>query len=1392
MSDADQPGPSNPSNSRRSRSVAQPKPLKLQGDLKTNWSKFKQTWDAYEIITGLDQEPDKTRIAHFIVTVGQDALDIHNGLPFKKDEDKVFKKILDYWDAYCIGKTNVTYERFKFFKCTQGHDETIDAYYVRVRKLSSSCALGKLQEELIRDVIVCGVSSQTVQEQLLQDGDLTLDKCLDVCRAAEASKSHVKLMSKETNENVHFVNKKSKPLKEILCKFCGTSHMPRKLSCPAWGKECKKCHKPNHVAEKCNNRSTFKFKNRRSKQSHHGRKKAYQVESDSDCTDSVSEDDDVLTLQLVSDRNEHDVHNVKHVNEIHERNAYKPKIMAIMKVKGNPYPITMQIDSGCTCNVLPDSCLPAGAVLSKTKARLQTYDKNKLPVLGTTQLELTNPKNERKYIVTFQVVHIKGNKQKPLIGSSTAQQMGLISVNEENIVFPESYMYNVHEVKHTGESPTSQDGTHTGVSKDVIFQKFTDIFEGVGRMPGVVHLQVDKEVPPVVMPPRRVPIAIKCKLKEELGRLQSLDIITKVEGPTDWVSSLVTVVKPSGKLRVCIDPQQLNKALKREQYPLPIIEDVLPQLSKVKVFSKADCKEGFLQCELDEESSKLTTFQTPWGRYRYKRLPFGLAPSPELFQAKLDQCLEGLEGIHTIADDVLITGQGDTLEEAYRDHDDNMHKFLQRCRERNVTLNREKFEFKVDNIKFIGHQLTRNGLKPDPSKVEAIRKMEAPTDVAGVQRFVGMVKYLAKFLPDLSEISEPLRRLTHKNVVWLWTHEHTKSFEAIKDRVITAPLLRYFDPQLDTEGQGDASEKGLGFALLQNGQPITYASRALTPAETRYSQIEKELLAQVFGLERNHQYVYGRKIRLWTDHKPLISINNKPLASCPKRLQCLLLRLKQYDVQLLYKPGKEMFLADTLSRAYLQDTTHTTPTEAEAESVNMIDYVPMSKQTYEAVKNAVAEDPSLPAVQHYIRNGWPDDKNNVDPLAHPYFHVRDELSEQDGVFFRGERVVIPKNARQLIRKRLHNSHSGLQSTLRRAREHVYWPNMSSDLKDYIAKCDMCNTYQAAQTKEPLINHDIPDFPWQKVGVDIFTLDSKDYLCSVDYYSDYFEVDPLSHSKAAPAIIKRLKRHMSSHGIPATVFSDNGPPFNSSDFSDFAEEYGFQHETSSPRYPQSNGKVESAVKIAKSVIKKATRDGQDAHLALLSWRNTPTEGMNSSPSQRFFSRRTRTQLPTAITKLTPEIQVDVKTRKQVKQQKQKKLYDRHAKELDELNIHQTVRIKPDKNTDRWIKAKVIKKVNIRSYLVKTEQGREYRRNRRDIKHSTEAYFDDQTCIKHAPIISPVQQTDQQRMHTGEKTSTAQGKTQNAQKSTNDNSENQNVRRSVRKKVKPQYLQDYYTK
>ena len=870
---------------------------------------------------------------------------------------------------------------------------------------------------------------------------------------------------------------------------------------------------------------------------------------------------------------------------------------------------------------------------------------------------------------------------------------------------------------------------------DQVKGEFGNVFKGQGCMEGKLHLEIDKAVTPVINPPRRVPFALKDKLKSELDRLEELQMIRKVEEPTDWVSSLVVVEKPNGKLRVCIDPVHLNQALKRSHYPLPVIEDVLPDLADVKVFSKADLKDGFLHVELDDESSLLTTFQTPWGRYCWKRMPFGISPAPELFQQKLDQNLEGLPGVHRIFDDLLITGKGATMSEASFDHDKNLRSLLERCQERNIKLNREKFEFKCPQVPFIGHLLTSEGLKPDPKKVEAICSMPKPEDVQAVQRFVNTVKYLSRFLEDLSDMSEPLRRLTHKDVPWEWSQEQEEAFAKIKKAVSTAPVLKFFTPSAPTEGEGDASEKGIGFALMQQGQPVTYASRALTKAEQNYSQIEKELLAQVFGMEKNHQYVYGRKVTLWTDHKPLEMIAKKPLAAAPKRLQRLMLRLMQYDVVIKYKRGPELYLADTLSRAYLPQEHLPGKADQEVERIHSVNFLSVSEPQIQEIREETAKDPVLQSLKAVILNGWPNQRESLPAELHQYFNVRDELAAQDGVIFKGPKCVIPMSLRPKIKEKLHRSHIGIQGCLRRAREVVYWPNMNRELEEFISKCETCNTFQPAQQKEPLICHEVPQRPWKKIGCDIFTCNNRDYLCTVDYYSDYFEIDELHKTKTGTAVIGKLKKRFATHGIPDTFHSDNGPPFNSNEFSAFAAMYEFEHVTSSPEYPQSNGKVENAVKTSKNLMKKAATTNSDFQLALLDWRNTPTEGMQSSPAQRMFGRRTRTLLPTSRELLEPQLVRDVRERKLQRKEVQTRYFNRNAKELPSLTNGDVVRMKPQASDgkNRWIKAQVQQQVDVRSYAVRTEDGRLFRRNRRHLRQSQEPFMSKDADVE---IPSPI--------------------------------------------------------
>ncbi|KAK7912634.1 hypothetical protein WMY93_012845 [Mugilogobius chulae] len=333
--------------------------------------------------------------------------------------------------------------------------------------------------------------------------------------------------------------------------------------------------------------------------------------------------------------------------------------------------------------------------------------------------------------------------------------------------------------------------------------------------------------------------------------------------------------------------------------------------------------------------------------------------------------------------------------------------------------------------------------------------MPRPTDVKAVQRLLGMANYLAKFCPHLSDQCEVLRQLTHKDTEWEWTEQHENAFVKLKETIADAPVLKYYSPEDDLVVQCDASDTGLGAALMQTGKPIAFASRALTQTERGYAQIEKEFLAMVFSVEKFHQYTYGRKVTVQSDHKPLETIVRKPLLSAPKRLQRMMLRIQKYDLNVVYVPGKDMLLADTLSRAYLPECSHKDSVEAEVETVNMVQHLPISSDSLSQIRTATKDDKTLQTVIKMMQQGWPSDKRAIPPEIRPYFSFQDELSHQDGIVFKGERAVIPFSLQKDITSRLHSSHLGAEGCLRRARECVFWIGMNDHIKTHIARCSIC-------------------------------------------------------------------------------------------------------------------------------------------------------------------------------------------------------------------------------------------------------------------------------------------------------------------------------------------------
>ena len=1248
--------------------IKPPSPLNLDSNISDNWKIFKQKWENYTIITELDKQEQKYQVALLQHTIGDDALRIYNSFTFETpSEQRTIKEILEKFDTYAIGEINETYERYIFNKRDQKEGESFETFLAAINSLSKTCKFcDKCINSCIRDRIVIGVKDKDTQNELLKEHNLTLETCIRICKASEQAYMQSKMLKEE---NINLIKPRNKNISKTK-----DDTLARKFPTV---KQCKFCGKTHKMKKEscpawgkiCN---TCKIKNHFSNMcsSQSAKVKKYRKPT----VNFVSEDYD----------SENDY---EWVNMVKIKDTKQIKCTLLV----NRQKVNFQIDTGSSINILPMKYnkLP----VLPTNKRLRMYNDAELKPLGIINTCVQNEKDDKIYNLQFYIVK---EDLTPIIGIKTAEELKLLSINNSLI---------------------------ERVSNVSLIDKYQEVFDKeLGCFEGLHHLQVDETKKPVIMAQRRVPLALKPKLKLALQDLENKGVITKVTEPTPWLSQLVIAPKKDNSIRVCLDPHELNKALLRERYTMPILDDKLHELRNSKFFTKADLSSAYWHVKLDEESSKLTTFQALENRYRWLRLPFGLNVSAEIFQRKVHEALSNLPGTICLADDVII--HASTEEE----HDKNLEAFFSRCHKENIKLNKEKLKLKLSEVIFFGELITANGRCSDPDKVKAIMEMPAPYNTETLRRFLGMVNYLSKYIPHLTDLTLPLRNLLLKDVPWMWSDEQQQAFDKTKKKLTQAPVLAFYDPEKDLVLENDASEYGLGSALYQDGKPIAYASRTLTSAERKYAQIEKEMLAITFGLTKFHHYTYGRDVSIITDHKPLVSIVNKPLYKAPQRLQRLLLNSQLYSYNLVYKTGTSIPVADQLSRSPLN-----TGTERNDEVVNNLSFSPIPTERLDEIRTETSKDATLQNLKDVIINGWPQHKNKLPDCLQPYFNYRDELTIQDGIIVRSDKVVIPVSMRSEMKRKVHVGHLGINSCVRRARQLIYWPGMSAEIRAFVATCDTCATYSHRQPQESLSLHELPERPWEKVGTDIFTIHNRNYLVTVDYMSGFFEVDFLENTLST-TVITKLKHHFARHGIPDVLISDGGPQFIAEKFQMFSNSWSFQHKITSPGNSKGNGRAEAAVKVAKTMMRKAYAAREDPYLGLLNIRNTPTEGLDTSPAQRMFNRRTKTALPTLSSRLdtTQKLNSEEKERRRVLMAGKQTKY----KDLPPLKIGDTVRMQPLQPHQReWKQATVCEKLPCRDYKVTADDGRKYRRNRQFLRHTHRSRDGEQDVSVPSPPKTP---------------------------------------------------------
>ncbi|XP_022796579.1 uncharacterized protein K02A2.6-like [Stylophora pistillata] len=375
-------------------------------------------------------------------------------------------------------------------------------------------------------------------------------------------------------------------------------------------------------------------------------------------------------------------------------------------------------------------------------------------------------------------------------------------------------------------------------------------------------------------------------------------------------------------------------------------------------------------------------------------------------------------------------------------------------------------------------------------------------------------------------------------------------------------------------------------------------------------------------------------------------ILRKPIATAPLRFQAMTLKVSGYDLKVEYLPGKNQILADTLSRASLNEA----PPEEEGIQVNMLKRISISEPKYAELQQDTANE--LHELYAMIQAGWPETKQQVPHRIRQYWDTRDELAILDGVTYRGMRIILPPSTWPAMLEIIHGTHLGIVKCKQRAKEALYWPGMSAQIEENVKDCTICRDYAPAQQKEPLIPSLVPDLPWEMGASDIFTFQGEHYLLLVDYYSKFIEMTK-PKDLTSQVTVGVLKEHFSWHGIPAKLVTDCGSQYTSKEFETFAKSYSFEHILVSPKHPKANGEAEAAVKTVKSLWRK----NKYKKKALLEYRASPFPGIDLSPSQLSTGRRLRTTLPIARSPLEPETHNTQRIKARMKHSKDKRKYRR---------------------------------------------------------------------------------------------------------------------------------------
>lgn len=772
-----------------------------------------------------------------------------------------------------------------------------------------------------------------------------------------------------------------------------------------------------------------------------------------------------------------------------------------------------------------------------------------------------------------------------------------------------------------------------------------------------VEIHIDKDATPIaVHKAAPVPIHWQDKVHSDLLRDEALGVIEKVPygEAVKWCHRMVVTRKHDGTPRRTVDLSPLNKFCKRETFATESPFHLARRIPKGTWKTVCDAWNGYHSVPLREADRHLTSFITPFGRWRYKRAPQGFLSSGDGYNRRFDAILSDFERHERCVDDVIFY-DNDLEQHWWRTID-----LLILLAKSGIVLNPEKFSFARMEVDFAGFRLSDSIIEPLPKYLDAIRQFPTPKSTTDIRSWFGLINQVANYA-QLRDIMAPFKPFLSPRHTFSWNSTLDRNFHASKEAIVDAIChgVSIFDPTKPTCLRPDWSKRGIGYFLLQKhchcpviepeccstGWMITLAgSRFLTSAEERYAPIEGEALAVAWGLEQSRYFTMGcPNLIVITDHRPLVKVLGD--RTLDEITNTRLFRLKQrtlpWHFTIIYRPGATNQAADATSRnpnpTDYAVTSDDSPLLSSADIGEIRLIQSLKKDTHSEISvswsdivNATNTDPTLACLSKILEEGHQitTDLQNNEIIS--YVPYQNSLFVVEGVIIYNDRVVIPSSLRRIVLNILHSAHQGVSAMEARARSLIFWPGMTADIRETRNSCIQCNRSAPSQAKPLHIASSVPKTPFQHVFADFFEFQGQHYLVAGDRLSGWVEVfcAPNSTNLAGSVGLQRAFRSLfATFGVPEQLSSDGGPEFSSTSTQSFLQKWGIEHRVSSSYFPQSNGRAEVAVKKAKrllmdNVSASGSLDNDKFLRALLQIRNTPDPDTNLSPAQILFGRPLR--------------------------------------------------------------------------------------------------------------------------------------------------------------------------